>query len=83
MNMMVKNGLQKPIEHGIDMVRLKRILEDAEVIFDNPDARVPLALVSMEDFDLIARMIIEEVHQVIVVGGVDDLDGVLKHFEVE
>ena len=58
------------------MVRLKRILEDAEVIFDNPDARVPLALVSMEDFELIAQMIIEEVHQVIVVGGVDDLDGV-------
>jgi hypothetical protein len=37
----------------------------------------------MEDFELIAQMIIEEVHQVIVVGGVDDLDGVLKHFEVE
>ena len=81
--MMEKNGLQKRTAHGVNMVRLKRILEDAEVIFDNPDARVPLALVSMEDFQLIAQMIIEEVHQVIVVGGVDDLDGVLKHFEVE
>jgi len=30
-----------------------------------------------------ADLIIEEVHQVIVVGGVDDLDGVKKHFEVE
>ncbi len=30
-----------------------------------------------------AEMIIEEVHQVIVVGGVDDLDGVKKHFGVE
>jgi hypothetical protein len=30
-----------------------------------------------------ADMIIEEVHQVIVVGGVDDLYGVKKHFEVE
>lgn len=81
--MMVKNGWQKSTVHGTKMVRLHTILEDAEVIFDNPDARVPLALVSMEDLELIAKMIIEEVHQVIVVGGVDDLDGVLKHFEVE
>lgn len=30
-----------------------------------------------------AELIIEEVHQVCIVGGVDDLDGVMKHFEVE
>lgn len=30
-----------------------------------------------------AEAIITEVHQVIVVGGVDDLHGVLKHFEIE
>lgn len=34
----------------------------------------------MEKF---ADLIIEETHQVIVVGGVDDLDGVKKHFEIE
>ena len=34
----------------------------------------------MEKF---ADLIIEETHQVIVVGGVDDLYGVLKHFEIE
>ena len=30
-----------------------------------------------------AELIIKETHQVIVVGGVDDLDGVMKHFEIE
>lgn len=30
-----------------------------------------------------ADLVIEETHQVIVVGGVDDLDGVMKHFEIE
>ena len=40
--------------------RLREILEDAEVIFDNPDAHVPLALVSMEDFKLITEMIVRE-----------------------
>lgn len=30
-----------------------------------------------------AELIIEEVHQVIVVGGVDDLYGVKQHFGVE
>ena len=30
-----------------------------------------------------AKMIIQECHEVIVVGGVDDLDGVMKHFEIE
>ena len=40
--------------------RLREILEDAEVIFDNPDAHVPLALVSMEDFKLITEMIVKE-----------------------
>ena len=30
-----------------------------------------------------AELVIEECHQVIVVGGVDDLDGVMKHFEIE
>ena len=40
--------------------RLREILEDAEVIFDNPDAHVPLALVSMEDFKLIAELIVKE-----------------------
>jgi hypothetical protein len=30
-----------------------------------------------------AELIIAECHEVIVVGGVDDLDGVMKHFEIE
>jgi hypothetical protein len=30
-----------------------------------------------------AELIIKECHEVIVVGGVDDLDGVMKHFEIE
>jgi hypothetical protein len=34
----------------------------------------------MEKF---ADLVIQECHQVIVVGGVDDLDGVMKHFEIE
>jgi hypothetical protein len=45
---------------------MKRILEDAEVIFDNPDAHVPLALVSMEDFKLITELIVEECYRVVV-----------------
>ena len=40
--------------------RMKEILEEAEVIFDNPDAHVPLALVSMEDFKLITELIVVE-----------------------
>lgn len=36
--------------------------------------------VSIEKF---AELIIKECHEVIVVGGVDDLDGVMKHFEIE
>ena len=34
-------------------------------------------------FEAFADLIIEETHQVIVVGGVDDLYGVMKHFEIE
>ena len=34
-------------------------------------------------FERFADLIIEECHEVIVVGGVDDLDGLKKHFEVE
>ena len=34
----------------------------------------------MEKF---AEMIIKETYLMIVVGGVDDLDGVMKHFEIE
>ena len=30
-----------------------------------------------------AKLIIEEVHEVIVIGGVDDLDVVMKHFGIE
>lgn len=30
-----------------------------------------------------AELIIEECHQVCIVGGVDDLDGLKKHFEIE
>jgi hypothetical protein len=40
--------------------RMREILEEAEVIFDNPDAHVPLALVSMEDFKLITKLIVKE-----------------------
>ena len=40
--------------------RMKEILEEAEVIFDNPHAHVPLALVSMEDFKLITELIVVE-----------------------
>jgi hypothetical protein len=36
-----------------------------------------------EWFERFADLIIEECHEVIVVGGVDDLDGVMKHFEIE
>lgn len=36
-----------------------------------------------EWFERFADLIIEECHEVIVVGGVDDLDGLKKHFEVE
>lgn len=36
-----------------------------------------------ENIEKFAELIIEECHEVIVVGGVDDLDGVKKHFEVE
>jgi hypothetical protein len=40
--------------------RMREILEEAEVIFDNADAHVPLALVSMEDFKLITELIVVE-----------------------
>jgi hypothetical protein len=40
--------------------RMKEILDEAEVIFDNPKARVPVALVSLEDFKLITELIVKE-----------------------
>ena len=37
----------------------------------------------LQDLEKFAELIIQECHEVIVVGGVDDLDGVMKHFEIE
>lgn len=37
----------------------------------------------MRFLEKFAELIIEETHEVIVVGGVDDLDDVMKHFEIE
>jgi hypothetical protein len=36
-----------------------------------------------DELEKFAESIIEETHQVIVVGGVDDLDDVMKHFGIE
>lgn len=35
------------------------------------------------DVEKFAELIVREAHEVIVVGGVDDVDNVLKHFGVE
>ena len=42
--------------------------------------------VTLTSYDILERLVeltIKECHEVIVVGGVDDLDGVMKHFEIE
>ena len=66
--------------------RMKEILEEAEVIFDNPHAHVPLALVSMEDFKLITELIVREcaskVDWILAEGGKTQGDLIREHFEI-
>jgi hypothetical protein len=66
--------------------RMKEILEEAEVIFDNPHAHVPLALVSMEDFKLITELIVKEcaskVDWILAEGGKTQGDLIREHFEI-
>jgi hypothetical protein len=66
--------------------RMREILEEAEVIFDNPDAHVPLALVSMEDFKLITELIVKEcaskVDWILAEGGKTQGDLIREHFEI-
>lgn len=44
---------------------------------------VGIGLFGMNEIEKFAELLVRECHQVIVVGGVDDLDEVLKHFGVE
>jgi len=61
--------------------RIKKLSEQA---YDDIIERTGDIVVFQEDFQQrFAELIIKEVHYVIVVGGVDDLDIVLEHFGVE
>jgi hypothetical protein len=64
--------------------RIKKMMEDSRP--QSPSEFSSMAEVQKyaEDWtEKFAELIITETHEVIVVGGVDDLDGVLKHFEIE
>lgn len=42
------------------MKKIDVMLADADIVFDNPDARIPLALVSREDLELLIGSVIRE-----------------------
>jgi hypothetical protein len=46
------------------MSRIREILDDAEVIWDKPDAHNPLALVSLEEFKEILETVVKECAEV-------------------
>ena len=56
-------------------MKLDEIIEDCEIIFDNPDARVPLSLVSREDLYLLMRTVIQECLDICEVRGDGGMDG--------
>lgn len=57
------------------MHKLDEIIEDCEIIFDNPDARVPLSLVSREDLYMLMRAVIQECQDICEVHGDGGWDG--------
>jgi hypothetical protein len=42
------------------MTNIDMLIEDADIVFDNPDARIPLALVSREDLSLLIHNTIQK-----------------------
>lgn len=42
------------------MNKLDVMLEDADIVFDNPDARIPLALVSRLDLQALIHAVVQE-----------------------
>lgn len=55
-------------------MKLDEIIEDCDIIFDNPEARVPLSLVSREDLYMLMRSVVEETIRVL-----DEDDGSCHH----
>ena len=51
------------------------IIEDCEIIFDNPEARVPLSLVSKEDLYLLMDSVLDECLRICEHMGDVGLDG--------
>ena len=51
------------------------IIEDCEIIFDNPEARVPLSLVSKEDLYLLMDSVLGECMRICEEMGDKGLDG--------
>lgn len=65
--------------------RIKKMMEDSRplVAMESLSSWDELQKYADDWTEKFAEAIIKETHEVIVVGGVDDLDGVLKHFEIE
>ena len=58
-------------------MKFDEIIEDCDIIFDNPEARVPLSLVSREDLYLLMRSVVEE-----TIRALDDADGSVHHSDL-
>ena len=66
--------------------RMREILDDAEVIWDKPDAHNPLALVSLEEFKEIMETVVKECAKIgerYADGNYEVYNQILEHFGVE
>ena len=59
--------------------RIESLIKDAGF----PTFTTSITLTSYDILERFAELIIKECHEVIVLGGVDDLDDVMKHFGIE
>jgi len=63
--------------------RIKKLLNEATSGHEQETNRSKVMTVSDKEMETFAELIVREVHYVIAVGGVDDLDIVLEHFGVK
>jgi hypothetical protein len=66
--------------------RMREILDDAEVIWDKPDAHNPLALVSLEEFKEILETVVKECADIgerYADGNYEIRNQILEHFGLE
>ena len=63
-------------------MKFDEMIEDCDIIFDNPEARIPLSLVSREDLYLLMRSVVEETIRVLEEddGGTHHSDLLMDHF---